>query len=51
MSIFQNKLNYRNIAVRLIVMSKNDVLLNKKVPKRESLRDIFRNEGLKKGKQ
>ena len=37
--------------VRLIVMSKKEILLNKIVPKRSSLRDIFRHERLREGKQ
>ena len=37
--------------VRLIVMSEKEVLLNKIVPKRSSVRDILRNERLREGKQ
>ena len=56
MSAFQNFLKYINedfIAptVRLIVMSKKEILLNKIVPKNSSIREIFKNEGLKEGKQ
>ena len=56
MSNYKNLHNYINedfIAptVRLVVISKKEILLNKIVPKRSSLRDIFKNERLKEGKQ
>ena len=56
MSTFKNILKYINEdfvapVVRLIVMSKKEILLNTIVPKKSSIRDIFRNEGLKEGKQ
>ena len=56
MSTFKNLLKYINedfIAptVRLIVISKKEILLNKIVPKKSSIREIFRNEGIVEGKQ
>ena len=56
MSAFKSFLKYINedfIAptVRLIVMSKKEILLDKIVPKKSSIRDIFKNEGIKEGKQ
>jgi hypothetical protein len=56
MSKYKNVQKYINedfIAptVRLIVMSKKEILLNKIVPKRSSIRDILRHERLREGKQ
>ena len=56
MSAFKSFLKYINedfIAptVRLIVMSKKEILLDKIVPKKSSIRDILKNEGIKEGKQ